>query len=224
MISDLLLRTADLIADFYDGCKFGCEGCEGYRKSTDLDKLVRCIGELESKGLLDPARTIFLDLGCADGRVNVLMSYFVKKSIGIEIDRDILAEFEPRKRALVHALRSTGLPEPPDNIFLYHGSSLDEATYDRVFSQTGVRFTDVDLFYTYITLHDLFGDKIGREAKPGALYMVYGFNKILPRYDDLDLVISDAASQAIAAVYRKGPVDTRKNYSRTNPFSGATIA
>jgi hypothetical protein len=104
---------------------------------------------------------------------------------------------------LVESIRRAGLIEPPDNIFVCSGSSLDASTHEQVFSATGVRFTEMDLFYTYITLHDLFGELIGREAGPGALYLVYGFNRILPRYDRLDLLIPDIASQGIAALYKK---------------------
>ena len=95
-----LRKTVDLIARYYDGCKVGYVGHEGYRKSTDLVKFARCIEELLRLGHIDPNRTLFLDLGCADGRVNVLMSYFVKVSVGIEIDPEILAEYKTRKKEL----------------------------------------------------------------------------------------------------------------------------
>ena len=84
-----LEQTLALIADFYDECKYGVQGNEGFRKSTDLGKLTACIHELLSRGMLDPSRTRFLDLGCADGRVNVMMSFFVRHSIGIEIDPEV---------------------------------------------------------------------------------------------------------------------------------------
>ncbi|HYR02842.1 MAG TPA: hypothetical protein VES58_05815, partial [Syntrophobacteria bacterium] len=64
-------------------------------------------------------------------------------------------------------------------------------------------FSDMDLFYTYITLHDLFADKISREAKKGALYMIYGFSLILPRYDGLELLVPDLGGQGIVALYGK---------------------
>ena len=191
------------IADFYDGCKVGYEGCEGYRKSTDLQKFANCIRELEDMGCIDRQRTVFADLGCADGRVNVLMSYFVKKSIGIEIDHDILDEYPVRKAELIGRLKTAGLAPPPDNIAVFHGSSLKDETFRDIFSETGVQYQDIDLFYTYITLHDLFAEKIAREAKQGALYLVYGFNKILPQYEGLDLVVADVASQGISALYVK---------------------
>jgi hypothetical protein len=187
MYSNQLSQTLAFIADFYDGCKFGCEGVEGYRKSTDLQKFAHCILDLGDHGLLDPRHTSFVDLGCADGRVNVMMSYAVRKSIGIEIDAEILAEFAP-----------------PENIEVFHGSSLEEETYARISEKTGVLLGDIDFFYTYITLHDLFGEMIAQKAKPGALYMVYGFSKILPRYDGMELLLPDVGSQGIAALYKKG--------------------
>jgi hypothetical protein len=41
MISDRQSQAAALIADSIDGCRFGYEGVEGYRKSTDLFKFLR---------------------------------------------------------------------------------------------------------------------------------------------------------------------------------------
>lgn len=191
------------IAEFYNGHKFGYEGIEGYRKSTDLLKFAQCINALKGASVIDPHRTVFADLGCADGRVNVLMSYFVRLSIGIEIDPDILSEFKPRKEDLLLRLREQALTPPPENIQLFRGSSLEEETYERIFTKTSCEVTDIDLFYTYITLHDLFGEMIASRARSGAYYLVYGFSKILPQYTGLSVAIPDVASQGIAALYRK---------------------
>ena len=199
-----LRRTVDLVARYYDSCKVGHVGHEGYRKSTVLVKFARCIDELVALGYIEPQHTTFLDLGCADGRVNVLMSYFVKRSVGIEIDPEILAEFSPRKGELTHRIRRTNLIQPPDNITLFNGNSLEAATHEHIENTINVRFEEIDLFYTYITLHDLFAAKIAEEAKPKALYLVYGFSKILPRYQGLELLIPDVASQGIVALYGKG--------------------
>jgi hypothetical protein len=73
----------------------------------------------------------------------------------------------------------------------------------RGLSQVGISFADLDLFDTTITLHEVFAARIAAEAKPGALYLVYGFNRILPRYDHLQVVIPDLGSEGSAALYRK---------------------
>jgi SAM-dependent methyltransferase len=204
MTDSRLRRTLDFIAEYYNGYKVGYVGNEGYRKSTDLMKLVKCIDELLTLGFVTPQRSTFLDLGCADGRVNVLMSYFVERSVGIEIDPEILNEFGQRKDNLTLRLQRANLTLPPDNIFLFQGNSLEPGVYKQIKYTIGARFVDIDLFYTYITLHDLFAEKIAKEAKTGALYMVYGFSKILPRYQGLDTLIADVASQGIVALYGKG--------------------
>jgi SAM-dependent methyltransferase len=198
-----LSRTVDFIARYYDNCKVGYVGHEGYRKSTDLLKFARCIDELKRLSLIDANRTLFLDLGCADGRVNVLMSYFVKLSLGIEVDPEILAEYNPRKEELSHKLQSANLIQPMDNITLFRGNSLEPATYEQIEKNANVRFEEIDIFYTYITLHDMFAAKIAAEAKAKALYLVYGFSKILPSYQGLELLIPDLASQGIVALYGK---------------------
>jgi len=132
------------------------------------------------------------------------MSYFVKLSVGIEIDPEILAEYNPRIEELVHKLRRAKLIQPMGNITLFRGNSLGTATYEQIESTVNIRFEEIDIFYTYITLHDLFAAKIAAESKPKALYLVYGFNKILPRYQGLELLIPDLASQGIVALYGKG--------------------
>jgi SAM-dependent methyltransferase len=199
-----LRKTVDFIARYYDHCKFGYVGHEGYRKSTDLVKFARCVDEMVGLGFIDPKRAFFLDFGCGDGRVNLLMSYFVKRSVGIEIDPEILAEYGQRKRELTLRLQNNNLMQPPDNIRLYQGNSLEAATYKEIESSINLRFEEIDLFYTYITLHDLFAAKIAEEAKTKALYLVYGFSKILPSYQGLEILIPDVAAQGIMALYGKG--------------------
>ena len=198
-----LSKTVDFIARYYDGCKVGYAGHEGYRKSTDLVKFARCIEELLRFDFIDSTSTLFLDLGCADGRVNVLMSYFVKLSIGLEIDPEILAEYNPKKEGLRYQLRKANLIQQKNNIALFQGNSLEAVAYKQIEREVNVRFDQIDLFYTYITLHDLFGAKIAAKAKSQALYLVYGFNKILPHYPGLKLLIPDLASQGIVALYGK---------------------
>lgn len=203
MATDRQIETLALIAAFFHGCRFGYEGVEGYRKSTDLHKFLSCIQHLETSALIDPQRTVFADLGCADGRVNILMSYFVRLSIGIELDPEILAESGPRKAQLCSRLEQAELALPPANIALFQGNSLDPETYSKIHAEVGVHFADIDLFYTYITLHDVFAEQIAAEAKPGALYLVYGFSRVLPRYRKLEVLAPDLGSQGIAALYRK---------------------
>lgn len=201
-----LRQTLAAVAEFYDGVKFGVRGNQGYRKSTDLGKLSACMADLLARGVLAPDRTLFLDLGCADGRVNVLMSYAVRRSLGIEIDPEILGEYEPRRRSLRSILERRGLVPLPENVTLFAGSSLDRAVAERVREETGIGFDQVDLFYTYITLHDLFARRIREDAKDGAFYLVYGFSSVLPRYEGLAAVVRDVGGQGIAALYRKeGP-------------------
>lgn len=196
-------RTLSLIADFYDDCKVGYEGFEGYRKSTDLDKFIECAKELEALQLINRQHTILLDLGCADGRVNVLMSYFVDKSVGIEIDPDILNEYQTHTRDLNLRLNQAGLDTLPSNISLFAGNILGEDVFHQIFEDTWIRLEEVDLFYTYNAMHYAFAERISTMARRRALYLVYGFNKVLPRYDGFELLIPDVASQEIFTLYSK---------------------
>jgi hypothetical protein len=203
MKSPAFERTIRLAAAYFDGCKVGYTGTKGYRKSTDLSKFIACIDDLATSGIIRPDRTVFADLGCADGRVNLLMSYFVKLSLGIEIDSEILSEYAARKKELLSILEREAGIFPPENIFLFQGSSLDNRTFEEIRSKAGVAFEDIDIFYTYITLHDVFAEKIAEMGRCGAYYLVYGFNRVLPRYEALELVLPDVGSQGIAALFRK---------------------
>jgi len=153
--------------------------------------------------LLSPGNATFLDLGCADGRVNVLLSYLTRFSIGIELNDWTLEECEPLRRGLEEGLTERRLPLPPQNVFLFHGDATDEALHQRMKEKTGKGFADVDLFYTYLTMQEEFADLIARKAGPGALFMVYGLDRILPRFDGLKLLTPDRALEGILALYRK---------------------
>ncbi len=196
-------RTLRFISLFFDRYKVGYEGNQGYRKTTDLLKLHHAALDLVKAGYLDREKTIFWDLGCGDGRVNIFMSYFVRCSIGTEIEPSIFEEYQVRTKELENALHGKNLKLPPDNIYLFQGNSLSNATERKVLRHTGYSFHDVDMFYTYITLHDVFAEKIIHDAKKGAKYLVYGFNKILPSYNGMKLINPDVGKQNILALYEK---------------------
>ncbi len=85
-MNEHLRKTLQKVANFYDQQKVGHVGPLGFRRSTDLMTLFACMDRLLEEEIIIPDRSIFLDLGCADGRVNVFLSYLVKFSIGIELD------------------------------------------------------------------------------------------------------------------------------------------
>ena len=198
-IEKSLLRAAR----FYDGKKVGDTGPLGFRRSTDLMKLKECIDRLLEENILVPGKSLFLDMGCGDGRVNVLFSYLARKSIGIEIDECTLEEYIPLKKKLLTVLRADGLMPPPENIFLFQGDSRDAGLYQSIQRQTSVGFEDFDLFYTYLTLQDEFAEFIAQRAKAGAVFMVYGLDKIIPRHRDLMLLTPDEPLNGILALYQK---------------------
>lgn len=194
------------MARFYDGKKVGDIGPLGFRRSTDLVRLKECMDRLLDLKILIQGRSTFLDMGCADGRVNVLFSYLVKRSIGIELDEWTLEEYAPLKRELEIVLKRNDLLFPPDNISLFHGDSVDEGLHESIRKRTGVGFDDFDLFYTYLTMHDEFADLIVRKAKIGAVFMIYGLDKVMPRYRGLELLTPDEPLNGILALYKKDSV------------------
>jgi len=196
-------RTLLHVAEFYDRRKVGDVGHLGFRRSSDLSKVLSCLKTMIGQGLFVPADALFLDMGCGDGRVNVLLSYLANKSIGIELDEWTLDDSRPLRQELDSLLAERGLLLPRKNIFLYHGDSIDESLHDRIHQETGVRFDQFDLYYTYLTMQEEFADLILRKAKPGAVFMVYGLEKIIPRFAGLRLLTAERPLEGIIALYQK---------------------
>lgn len=202
-MSDKLKKTIRRVARFYDGNKVGDLGPLGFRRSTDLRRLVSCMDTLLDEKIVVPGQSLFLDMGCADGRVNVLFSYVVKRSVGIELDEWTLEEFSTLKNGLETDLKEKNLLFPPDNMALFHGDATDDSLYRHIRGQTGLGFEDFDLFYTYLTMHEEFADVIRKKAKPGAVFMVYGLDRIMPRFPGFRLLTPEKALGGILALYRK---------------------
>ena len=202
MMEEIVKQTLLTVARFYDQRKVGDVGSLGFRRSSDLTKLVACLTWMVERHGLVPQSSSFLDLGCADGRVNVLLSYLVRKSVGIEIDEWTLEEYEPLRKSLDSALSQDQLLLPPENISLYLGDSTDESLHQRIDHETGLGFEDFDLYYTYLTMQEEFAGLIAKKAKPGAVFMVYGLATIIPRLPGFRLM-TPTPLEGILALYEK---------------------
>ena len=201
--SEKLKHSLAKVADFYDQRKVGDIGALGFRRSTDLSKLISCLNYLIDHKLLHPKESVFLDLGCADGRVNILLSYLARYSIGIELDDWTLDEYEGLRTSLIEELKINNLLLPPENTFLFHGDSTDGELHTRIKKQTGIDFKEFDLFYTYLTMQDEFAQLIADKAKKGAVFMVYGLEKILPQFNGFELLTPGRALEGVLAIYQK---------------------
>ena len=203
MLNESIKKVLLKAAQFYDQRKAGDVGFLGFRRSTDLQRLIRCLDSLIDQGMLIPQRTLFLDMGCADGRVNVLLSYLVKISMGIELDEWTLDEYQSLKTMLEDELKRDGLSLPPDNIFLFHGDSMDDALHETIGKETGVSFEEFDLFYTYLTMQEEFAELISRKAKKGSIFMIYGLSEIMPIFEGLRLLTPEKPMEGILTLYEK---------------------
>jgi len=203
MFNNDIKKSLLRVSSFYDRKKVGDLGPLGFRRSTDLNRLTACIDALIDQDILVPGRSMFLDMGCADGRVNVLFSYLVKRSIGIELDEWTLDEHTSLKIDLETVLKKDNLPLPPDNISLFHGDSMDQELYDSIEKQTGVGFEEFDLFYTYLIMQEEFAELIAQKARKGAIFMVYGMERIMPEFRGLRRLTIERPLQGILALYEK---------------------
>ena len=178
-----LRKTLARVSEFYDARKVGDGGALGFRRSTDLSVLAQCADTLIGERILATGESRFLDLGCADGRVNLFMSYLVRTSVGVEMDEWTLEEYGPLREDLERLLAEEGLAAPPGNVHLFHGDSTDRAVHERIRSETGVALDRVDIFYTYLVMDREFSELIRARGRKGAVFMVYGLDRILPRYE-----------------------------------------
>ncbi len=191
------------VAAFYDERKVGDSGPLGFRRSTDLAILLACADRLLKEKIIVPHETAFLDLGCADGRVNLFFSYLVRYSVGIELDEWTLDEYVPLRRNIEALLEHDGLQGPPENISLFHGDSTDAAIHASIARRTGLKLDKFDVFYTYLVMHDAFAEMLAERARKGAIFMVYGLDRILPRYPGFRLIKHLSPMEGILALYEK---------------------
>ncbi|MDQ1333174.1 MAG: hypothetical protein QG552_124 [Thermodesulfobacteriota bacterium] len=201
---DLSIRDSlAAVAEFYDQRKVGDSGPLGFRRSTDLMTLLACADRLMEEKIIVPGETAFLDLGCADGRVNLFFSYLVRLSVGIELDEWTLDEYGPLRSHLEALLERENLLPPPENIFLFHGDSTERRLHDAVARTTGLGVESFDLFYTYLVMHDAFAEMLAERARQGAIFMVYGLHKVLPQYSGFRLLRHLSPMEEILALYEK---------------------
>ena len=198
-----LKKSLSKVAEFYDERKVGAVGPLGFRRSTDLITLLACADRLIGEGIIKPDETAFLDMGCADGRVYLFFSYLVSLSVGIELEEWTLEEYDPLRGELENTLEKARLLSPPANIFLFHGDSTDKTLHDTITRATGVGIESFDLFYTYLIMHEEFAEMLSEKAKRGSIFMVYGLNRILPKYPGFRLLQNLSPMEGILALYQK---------------------
>ncbi|HDZ90373.1 MAG: hypothetical protein JRJ09_13885 [Deltaproteobacteria bacterium] len=198
-----LRQTLTLVARFYDRRKVGAVGPLGFRRSTDLKRLLACLDRLIDEEIIRPNKSAFLDLGCADGRVNLFFSYLVRLSVGIEIDQWTMDEYDPLRRELQDRVVQEDLLPPPSNTFLFHGDSTDQDLHQTIARKTGTGIQSFDLFYTYLVMHEEFAAMLANRARSGAVFMVYGLNRIMPEYPGFRLLRHLSPMEGILALYRK---------------------
>jgi len=203
MIDPRIMTLLDRVARFCDGRQVGDVGAFGFRRSTELGRVLPCLEHLLSKGVLVPGKTRFLDMGCADGRVNLFFSPLVGRSVGIELDDWILDEYSDLKAALETHLSRQGLHLPSNHVHLFLGDSMKEAIHDRIEEETGIAFEAFDLFYTYLTMQEEFASLIAKKARRGSVFAVYGLSNILPRFPGLRLLTPGRALNGVLALYEK---------------------
>lgn len=190
-------------ARFYDARLKGGVGPFGTNRSTVLGRLLPCLDSLVQRKMLIPGKSRFLDMGCGDGRVNVLCSYLTEISVGVELDDFTLDDSVPLRDELQAILDDQGLSRIPDNIHLFCGDSTSESIHRAIRAKVGLDLEDFDVFYTYLNSHEVFAELVAERGKPGSVYLVYGMNRVFPRYEGLKLIETVSPLEDVLAVYQK---------------------
>jgi hypothetical protein len=190
-------------AEFFDSRQVGDVGPLGFRRSTKLITLLACAERLIKENIIIPDLSSFLDLGCADGRVNLFFSLLMRLSVGVELDEWTLDEYDPLRKELLGTLKVAGMRPPNENVYLFHGDATDEAVHGQIVQETGLDLSDFDFFYTYLIMHEEFAHMLAEKAKKGAIYMVYGLHKIMPRYPGFRLMKEFSPMEGVLALYEK---------------------
>lgn len=198
-----LWSTMEAVARFCDERQVGNVGALGFRRSSELGRLLPCLKRLAEDGIVAPGKTRFLDMGCADGRVNLLLGYVTRISVGIEIDDWILDDYSGLKKGLENELSRLDLIPLPENIWLFSGDSTDDRLHGAIEAEAGIPFQAFDLFYTYLTMQEEFAAVIAQKAEPGAVFAVYGLERIQPRLPGFELLTPGRALNGALALYRK---------------------
>ena len=191
------------VARFYDARQAGDSGPLGFRRTSELGKLLTCLPPLARAELLIPGQSRFLDLGCGDGRVNVLLSYLTDVSVGVEQDQWTLDEYLPLKRELDARLDDLELALPPDNVRLFCGDSTSAEVHGAIRQSAGLELSDFDLFYAFVAGPDPLAELVATRGRPGSVYLVYSMNRVFPRHPGLRLVESLSPLGDVLAVYQK---------------------
>ena len=202
-MDDTTRNSVKKLAGFFDARQVGDVGPLGFRRSTNLTTLLACAEHLINENIIKPDRSTFLDLGCADGRVNLFFSFLMRLSVGIELDEWTLDEYDPLRKELLGTLKGAGMTQPNENIHLFHGDATDEAVHEQIFQETTLALSDFDFFYTYLIMHEEFAHMLAEKAKKGAIYMVYGLHKIMPRYPGFRLMKELSPMEEVLALYEK---------------------
>ena len=127
----------------------------------------------------------------------------MRVSVGVELDEWTLDEYAPLKQDLEESLKDAGVGLPNQNIYLFQGDATDEAVHGQIFHETSLNLADFDFFYTYLIMHEEFAHMLAEKAKKGAVYMVYGLHKIMPRYPGFRLMRELSPMEGVLALYEK---------------------
>ena len=202
-MDNLTKKSLKKLVEFFDARQVGDVGPLGFRRSTNLTTLLACTERLIRENIVKQDQSTFLDLGCADGRVNLFFSFLMRLSVGVELDEWTLDEHVPLRKELLGTMKQAGMRPLNENVYLFHGDATDKVVHGQIAQETGLSLSEFDFFYTYLIMHEEFARMLSEKAKKGAIYMVYGLHRIMPRYSGFRLMTEFSPMEGVLALYEK---------------------
>ena len=109
-LPDSIRLFLDAVAEHCDARLVGNRGNQGSGAPRRWAACSPCSSGSRDREISVPGHSRFLDMGCADGRVNLFLSGLAERSVGIEIDDFTLDDHVPLREGVEGALADRGLP------------------------------------------------------------------------------------------------------------------
>ena len=143
--------------------------------SAQLTHINQGISTLVNEGVLTP-NDLFADAGSGDGRVVIVTAIYGIPSLGIEYNVDLC------KRAESHIknLRGWRILDST-SVRIIQG----DFTKDETYTQAGLTFSDVSVFFNFINNHRSLADKMRVDSPQGTKLLLYDNGQKPPELEGL---------------------------------------
>ena len=157
------------INEFYNKLEFRFDLFNTIEKGTfvtgSIKHIFKVLQALITEFKLINEKDLVLDAGSGDGRICAIFSILKIQSFGIEFNEHV---YQSSIENINELLKNEYIPlqyKPK----IIQGDFLDNESY----SKLEISFSDITVFYNYVTYQDLITEKIVKESKVGTLFILH---------------------------------------------------